>query len=91
MIAVSMFFALAFAAEARPFGPNLKGRGMRRDFGGLRAFLQLKLSDAQQAEMMAELKTVLTAEQLEFLNQPKPPRIERMRHRCETGLKSKAQ
>ena len=43
--AVSMAFALAFAAEARPFGPK---RGM----GGLKGFLELRLSEAQQQEMM---------------------------------------
>jgi Spy/CpxP family protein refolding chaperone len=47
--AVSMVFALAFAAEARPFGPK---RGMKFGLGGLKGFLELKLSDAQQGEMM---------------------------------------
>ena len=47
--AVSMAFALAFAAEARPFGPK---RGMKSGLGGLKGFLELKLSDAQQVEMM---------------------------------------
>jgi len=47
--AVSMAFALAFAAEARPFGPN---RGMKSGLGGLKGFLELKLSEAQQGEMM---------------------------------------
>jgi Spy/CpxP family protein refolding chaperone len=49
MVAVSMIFILAFAAEARPFGPK---RGIRPDLGGLKAFLQLKLSDSQQVHMM---------------------------------------
>jgi protein CpxP len=49
MMAVSVVFALAFVAEARPFGPN---RGTRSDLGGLKAFLQLKLSDSQQVDMM---------------------------------------
>jgi Spy/CpxP family protein refolding chaperone len=49
MVAVLMVFALAFAAEARPFGPN---RGIRPVLGGLKAFLQLKLSDSQQVHMM---------------------------------------
>jgi len=40
--AISVVFALAFAAEARPFGPK---RGMK-------CFLELKLSEAQQGEMM---------------------------------------
>ena len=54
MVAVSMVFVFAatFVAEARPFGPNVKTRGMRSGLGGLRAFLELKLSDSQQAEMM---------------------------------------
>ena len=47
--AVSMAFALAFAAEARPFGPK---RGMKSGLGGLKGFLELKLSGAQQEEMM---------------------------------------
>lgn len=47
--AVSMAFALAFAAEARPFGPK---RGMKFGLGGLKGFLELKLSEAQQGEMM---------------------------------------
>jgi Spy/CpxP family protein refolding chaperone len=47
--AVSMAFALAFAAEARPFGPK---RGMKSGLGGLKGFLELKLSEAQQGEMM---------------------------------------
>lgn len=49
MVAFSMVYALALAAEARPFGPN---RGIRPDLGGLKAFLQLKLSDSQQMQMM---------------------------------------
>jgi protein CpxP len=47
--AVSMAFALAFAAEARPFGHK---RGMKSGLGGLKGFLELKLSEAQQGEMM---------------------------------------
>ena len=50
MVAFSMVYALALAAEARPFGPN-RG-GIRPDLGGLKAFLQLKLSDSQQMQMM---------------------------------------
>lgn len=46
---VSVVFALAFAAEARPFGPK---RGMGPGLGGLKAFLELKLSEVQQREMM---------------------------------------
>ena len=47
--AVSMAFAIAFAAEARPFGPK---RGMKIGSGGLKGFLELNLSEAQQGEMM---------------------------------------
>jgi Spy/CpxP family protein refolding chaperone len=49
MAAVLMVFALAFTAEARRFGHN---QGMKGNLGGLRLLLQLKLSDAQQTEMM---------------------------------------
>jgi Spy/CpxP family protein refolding chaperone len=49
VVAVSMALALAFAAEARPFGPK---RGMKSGLWGLKGFLELKLSAAQQAEML---------------------------------------
>ena len=151
MVAVSMVLALAFTAEARPFGPGHKGRGMRGDLGGLKMLLELKLSDTQQAQMtniinkyqkeretlrdttmqarknlsavlraeqfneeqarkafreasaarenmfvsrakmMAELKAVLTPEQLESLKERKAQRIERMRHRFKTRLEDKTQ
>ena len=52
MVAVSMVLAFAFTTDARSFGPGLKGGGMRAGLRGLRAFLELKLSDAQQVEMM---------------------------------------
>ena len=50
MVVGSMVFVLAVAveAQARPGGPN---RGMKAGLGGLKAFLELKLSDSQQAEM----------------------------------------
>ena len=51
MVVFSMVFVLAFTAEARPFGPGPKGGGMRAGLGGLKTFLELKLSDAQQVEM----------------------------------------
>ena len=44
-----------------------------------------------KAKMMAELKAVLTPEQLESLKERKAQRIERMRHRFETGPEGKAQ
>ena len=47
--AISVVFALAFAAEARPFGPK---RGMKSGLVGLKGLLELKLSEAQQGEMM---------------------------------------
>jgi len=47
--AISVALALAFAAEARAFGPK---RGMKSGLGGLKGFLELKLSEAQQGEMM---------------------------------------
>ncbi len=46
---VSVLFALALPAEARPFGPK---RGMGPGLGGLKAFLELKLSESQQGVMM---------------------------------------
>lgn len=49
VVAVSVVFALASMAEARPFGPK---RGMRPGLGGLKAFLELKLSESQQGDMM---------------------------------------
>ena len=50
MVVGSMVFVLAaaVAAQARPGGPN---RGMRAGLGGLKAFLEFKLSDSQQVEM----------------------------------------
>lgn len=54
MVAVSMvfMFAATFVVEARPFGPNFKNRGMRSELSGLKTYLELKLSDFQQTEMM---------------------------------------
>ena len=49
VVAVSMAFALAFTAEARPFGPK---RGMKAGLVGLKDFLELKLSAGQQEEML---------------------------------------
>jgi Spy/CpxP family protein refolding chaperone len=151
MVAGSMVVALAFAAEARPFGPNPKSRAIKGELGGLRAFLELKLSDSQQvamvniinkyqnerqtlrnsimgarknlsavlqaeqfneedarkafkessavreelfvlnAKMRAEMKAVLTPEQLEFLKERKAQRIERVRHRIDSRLENKAE
>lgn len=49
VVAVSMAFALAFAAEARPFGPK---RGIKSGLWGLKGLLELKLSAAQQEQML---------------------------------------
>jgi len=51
MVAVWMVFAAAMAAEARHFGPGFKDRGIGRDLVGLKALLELKLSDSQQEQM----------------------------------------
>jgi Spy/CpxP family protein refolding chaperone len=48
--AVLMVGLIAFGAQAGPFGPGHGGRGMRA-ITGLKTFLDLKLTDAQQAEM----------------------------------------
>jgi Spy/CpxP family protein refolding chaperone len=143
MVVVSMVlvFAAAFAAEARPFDPHKQKRGMGFGLGGLRAFHDLNLSDAQQesitniinqyqnqretlrnsmiearkslrvvlqaehfneedartafrevsavredmfvlrAKMMAEIRAVLTPEQLELLKERKAQRLDRMKKR----------
>ncbi len=49
MVSVSLVFGFAFVAEARAFG---HGRGIGPDLGGLKAFLELKLSDSQQGQMV---------------------------------------
>lgn len=49
VVAVSMAFALAFAAEARPFG---RKPGIKSGLWGLKGLLELKLSAAQQEEML---------------------------------------
>jgi protein CpxP len=41
-----------FTAQAGAFGPGHQKCGMGPGFGGLKAFLDLKLTDAQQGEMM---------------------------------------
>jgi Spy/CpxP family protein refolding chaperone len=48
-VAVLMAFALAFTAEARPFGPK---RGIKSGLVGLKGFLELNLSAGQQEEML---------------------------------------
>ncbi len=141
VVSLVLVFATAFVVEARPFGPDMQKRGMGSGFAGLRAFHDLKLSDAQQesitniinqfqnrretlrnsmvdarknlrvvlqteqfneedarkayreastvredmfvlrAKMMAELRAVLTPEQLELLKERKAKRLERMKRR----------
>ena len=141
LVAVVLLFAVTFAVEAGTFGPHMQKRGMGSGFGGLRVFLDLKLSDPQQetmtniinkyqdlreglrerlietrqnltgvlnaepfneetarkafrkastvredmfvlrAKMMAEMKAVLTPEQLELFKERKPARFERMKGR----------
>lgn len=55
--AVLMIFAMGFSAEARSFGPGFGSGGMGGGLGGLKALLELKLSDSQQAQMMNILTT----------------------------------
>jgi Spy/CpxP family protein refolding chaperone len=148
MVAGLMVVAVVFAAEARPFGPNPQKWGMRSGFGGLKAFLELKLSEPQQmemmniitkyqseredlrnrmigsrkslktvlhaenfneddarkafreastvreeifvlrAKMMAELKAVLTPEQLELLKERRAQKLGRMKHCLENRLEN---
>jgi len=51
MVAVWMVFASAMAAEARHFRPAFGDREIGRDLVGLKALLELKLSDSQQEQM----------------------------------------
>lgn len=52
MIAVSITLVLAVAAQARHFGHGGKGPGFGPGvWGGMRTFLQLNLTDAQQTKM----------------------------------------
>jgi Spy/CpxP family protein refolding chaperone len=49
MVAVTLVLVFtAASAEARPYGPHMQKRGMGPGSAGLRAFHDLKLSDAQQ-------------------------------------------
>ena len=140
-VTLVLFFVAAFVVEARPFGHRMQKHGMGSGFGGLSAFLNLKLTDAQQetmtnilnryreqreslrdrlmemrekqmsivhaetfdedaarkafregssvredmfvlrAKMMAEMKAVLTPEQLETLKERKTERFGKMKKR----------
>lgn len=51
-VAGLLVFVIAFAVEARPFGPDRHGAGMGPGFGRLQFFMELKLTEAQQTEMM---------------------------------------
>jgi Spy/CpxP family protein refolding chaperone len=48
--AVLMILAVAFGVQAGPFGPGHRGHGMGA-FMGLKAFLDLKLTDVQQTAL----------------------------------------
>jgi Spy/CpxP family protein refolding chaperone len=52
LAAASMVLALALGVQARPFGPGFDDRGMEARAWGLKAFLELKLSDEQQAQVL---------------------------------------
>lgn len=49
--AVLIVAAVAFAASAGPPGHGFEGRGMKGKPGGLQAFLDLNLAEAQQVQM----------------------------------------
>jgi Spy/CpxP family protein refolding chaperone len=49
--AVLMILGVAFGAQAGPFGPGHRGHGMSA-FDGLKALLELKLTDGQQTALM---------------------------------------
>jgi len=50
-VAVLIIGAVAFAASAGPPGRGFGGRGMKGKLGGLQAFLDLNLAEAQQVQM----------------------------------------
>jgi Spy/CpxP family protein refolding chaperone len=52
VVAAAMIFAMAFVAQARPFGPGFSDRGMGAGVGGLKALLELKLSENQRAQLI---------------------------------------
>ena len=52
LAAVSMVLAVALAVQARPFGPGSRDGGPGAAIGGLKAVLELKLSEDQQAQLM---------------------------------------
>jgi Spy/CpxP family protein refolding chaperone len=52
VIAASMVLATALGVQARPFGPGFGDRGIEPRLWGLKAFLELKLSDEQQGQVL---------------------------------------
>lgn len=52
LAAVSMVLAVALAVQARPFGPGSRDGGPGAAIGGLKAVLELKLAEDQQAQLM---------------------------------------
>jgi Spy/CpxP family protein refolding chaperone len=51
ILALFMVFALAYSAQARPFGPGFGNGAPGGALGGLQTMLALKLTDAQQQRM----------------------------------------
>ncbi|MDF1593234.1 MAG: Spy/CpxP family protein refolding chaperone [Desulfobacterales bacterium] len=51
-VAGLLIFMIAFAVEAGPIGFGRPGAGMDPGLGRLQLFMELKLTEAQQAEMM---------------------------------------
>ena len=51
ILAVLMVFALAYSAQARPFGPGFSNGKLGGELGGLQTFLALKLTDTQQEQL----------------------------------------
>jgi len=51
-VAGLLIFMIAFAVEARPSGFDRQGVGMNSGLGRLQFFMELRLTEVQQAEMM---------------------------------------
>jgi Spy/CpxP family protein refolding chaperone len=52
VIAASMVLAMAVGVQARPFGPSSGDRGIEPRLWGLKALLELKLTDEQQGQVL---------------------------------------
>ena len=52
LAAVSLVLALALAVQAGPFGPGSRDGGPGAAIGGLKAVLELKLTEDQQAQLI---------------------------------------